>query len=40
MISLEHSKYPFSRLFKPAVVVVKTPKQLVKAAFDKLNTGR
>lgn len=37
MISLEHSKYPFGRLFKPQVVVVKTPKQLVKAVKTRLN---
>jgi hypothetical protein len=37
MISLEHSKYPFGRLFKQKMVVVKTPKQLVKAVKDVLN---
>jgi hypothetical protein len=36
MISLEASKYPFGSLFKPAVVVVKTPKQLVKAVQARL----
>jgi hypothetical protein len=37
MISLESSKYPFGRLFKPKLVVVKTSKQLVKAVKDALN---
>src|SRR5512137_950679 len=37
MISLEHSKYPFGSLFKPQTVVVKTPKQLVKAVKARLN---
>lgn len=37
MISLEHSKYPFGSLFKPQVVVVKTPRQLVKAVKARMN---
>jgi hypothetical protein len=37
MISLEQSKYPFSRLFKPKMVVVKNARQLVKAVKDVLN---
>lgn len=37
MISLEHSKYPFGRLFKPKKVEVKTPRQLVKAVKAAMN---